>query len=125
MVRAAVVILGLALSGCASSIMQGYVGQPVQQAMVDYGPPSTAFDMGDGRRAFQWAMESTGKTPTYVQNSGNVQGYGNSAWWTQNTTITGGQTVTSKCNYTLYGRWSDASNAWLIEGFEKPKFLCE
>lgn len=113
------------LSGCASSVMGGFVGQPVQQAMVKYGTPSNAFDMGDGRRAFQWVMQSTYVTPTVATNTGNAFGYGNSVSWTQNTTITGGQPITSKCAYTLYGRWSETAKSWIVEGFEKPPLLCE
>lgn len=114
---------GLLLVGCASSIMDGFVGQPVQQAMVKYGPPANAFDMGDGRRAFQWSMTSTGQMPTYVSNSGTATPVGNSVWWTQNTQISGGGTTTRECLYTLYGRWN--GSAWVIEGFEKPRLLCE
>ena len=113
------------LTGCASDIMKGYVGQPLQAAMVDYGPPSNAFDMGDGRRAFQWAMASSYTTPTYVQNQGSATPLGNAVWWTQNTQIIGGQTVETSCNYTLYGRWDDSANVWRIEGFEKPKWACQ
>ena len=43
----------LILSGCASQIMNSYVGNDVREVMVDYGTPANAFDMGDGRRAFQ------------------------------------------------------------------------
>ena len=47
------------LIGCASEIMKGYVGRPVQDVMLDYGAPTNAFDMGDGRRAFQWIIHSS------------------------------------------------------------------
>lgn len=121
--RAGIAIASLVLAGCASSIMQGYVGKPLQAAMVDYGPPANAFDMGDGRRAFQWSMTSTGQMPTFVNNWGTATPMGNSVWWTQNTQITGGGTVSRECLYTLYARWSDG--AWIVEGFEKPRFACE
>ncbi len=117
------ITISLALAGCASNIMQGYVGKPIQAAMVDYGPPVNAFDMGDGRRAFQWSMTSTSTAPTFVSNSGSATPVGNSVWWTQNTQISGGGTTTRECLYTLYGRWS--GSAWVIEDFEKPRLLCE
>lgn len=125
MVRVAIIALALAVGGCASTVMKGYVGQPLQAAMVDYGPPESAFDMGDGRRAFQWSMTSSGQAPTYVTNTGRAVPVGNSVWWTQNTQISGGGTVTSKCLYTLYARWDDGSSSWRVEGFEKPRFMCE
>ena len=123
--RKLVCVAAFAVTACASSIMGGFVGEPVQSAMVKYGPPQNAFDMGGGRRAFQWVMGSSYTTPVNVQNRGNVSAYGNQAWWTQNTTITGGQTINSKCLYTMYGRWSASANAWILEGYEKPRFLCE
>lgn len=121
--KIAVTAAALMVSGCASSIMNGFVGQPIQQAMVKYGSPSNAFDMGDGRRAFQWTMRRNYTAPTLVSNRGSAYPIGNNVWWTQNTTITGGQTSTSECNYTMYGRWN--GSAWMIEGFEKPRFMCE
>lgn len=125
MIRASLGLLLLTLCACASSIMQGFVGQPLQQAMIKYGPPLNAFDMGDGRRAFQWVMNSTYVTPSYATTTGNAYGIGNSVYWTQNTQISGGQPINNRCAYTLFGRWSDSTNSWLIEGFEKPNLMCE
>lgn len=111
------------LAGCASSIMKGFVGEPLQQAMVKYGPPLNAFDMGDGRRAFQWVMTSTYVMPSYATNTGNAYAVGNSVYWSQNTQISGGQPISNRCAYTLYGRWN--GSAWIIEGFAKPNLICE
>lgn len=123
--HASAVAAALAVTGCASSIMGGYMGEPVQSAMVKYGPPQAAFDMGDGRRAFQWSMDQSYTTPTTVNNQGNANVYGNSVWWTEKTQISGGQTLNSTCNYTMYGRWSESANAWILESFEKPRLMCE
>lgn len=113
------------LSGCASNIMKGYVGKPLQTAMVQYGPPTTAFDMPDGRRAFQWVMSSTFIMPTTQTTTGTITPMGNSAMWTQNTQIYGGGPVTSKCAYTLIAQWSEASHAWMVESYAKPSLACE
>ena len=32
-------VSSLLLAGCASDIMKGYVGQPIEAAIADYGPP--------------------------------------------------------------------------------------
>jgi hypothetical protein len=138
-------VLGIA-TGCASQIMQGYVGKDVREVMLDYGPPANAFDMGDGRRAFQWVLESSYTTPTYVTTTGTVTGTttgtamgiapgtatytgntatGYTAWVNTNTQIHGGQTITSKCFYTLFATWNEANNGWTVVGFRKPKFMCE
>lgn len=115
----------LATAGCASQIMKGFVDQPIQTAIVKYGPPINAFDMGDGRRAFQWSMDRSYTAPVTATNYGTAAIYGTSAVWTQNTQISGGQTVSGRCIYTLYGRWSDSARAWMVSGFEKPPYACE
>lgn len=124
--RAFVTLLFVAfLAGCASQIMQSYVTKDVREVMIDYGPPQNAFDMGDGRRAFQWVMRSSYTTPTNVATSGNVTAYGNSAWVNSNTQITGGQTINSRCVYTIFGRWDDSRKGWTITEFKKPNLMCE
>lgn len=118
-------ITSLALTGCASQIMNGFVGKPLQEVMVRYGPPANAFDMGDGRRAFQWVMTSTYVTPTTAYTTGTAYGHGNSVSWTQNTRIVGGQPISNQCAYTMFGRWSDSANSWMMEGYQKPNIMCE
>jgi len=113
------------ITGCASQIMQSYVGKDVREAMLDYGPPANAFDMGDGRRAFQWAINSSYTTPSYATTTGNIYGSGPTAWVTTNTVITGGQTINSRCIYTVFGRWNTQRNGWVIESFRPPNFMCE
>lgn len=117
--------LAMALTGCASSIMNGFVGKSVQEVMVRYGPPSNAFDMGDGRRAFQWEMTSSYVTPVTATTTGNAYAYGRNVAWTENTQISGGVPVSNTCAYTMFGRWSDTSKAWIMESYQKPKLMCE
>lgn len=115
------IALAFLVTGCASSIMRGYIGKPLQEVMLDYGPPVNAFDMPDGSRAFQWRVNSTFVTPTTVTSStvpvGNV--------WYTNTQITGGQAVTSGCIYTMLARWNADQNAWIFHDFRPPSALCE
>lgn len=119
------VVLPILLAGCASSIMNSFVGQPVQQTVLKYGPPANAMDMPDGSRAFQWVRSSSYTTPVTANSYGHVAGYGNNAIWMQNTQISGGQTFTSSCAYTLFARWNEASNAWIVTGYQKPNLMCE
>jgi hypothetical protein len=113
------------VAGCASQIMSGYIGQSLQEAMLDYGTPVNAFDMPDGSRAFQWVLTSSYVLPTTITQSGNAQASGNNLNWMSNTRITGGQPVTNTCAYTMLARWVDASNAWIFYDFRKPRFGCE
>lgn len=119
------VSLAIFISGCASTIMQSYVQQDVRVVMLDYGPPENAFDMPDGTRAFQWIMRKSGSTPATVHTTGTIYGSGPSAWFSTNSTITGGRTIDSKCVYTLFARWSEVAKGWTVESFHKPKFMCE
>ena len=68
------------LTGCASQIMQGYVGKDVREVMLDYGAPANAFDMGDGRRAFQWVIGSSYTTPVSAKTTGNVNAIGSTGY---------------------------------------------
>jgi hypothetical protein len=124
-----VITICLTLSGCASQIMQSYVGQPVQNVMLDYGPPQNAIDMPDKTRVFQWVMNSSYTTPVQVNThgTGSAYGYGNhaSVWMTSNSTITGGQTINSQCVYSLFTRWDENTKSYYVTGFKKPDIMCE
>ncbi len=132
--------LTLLISGCASQIMQGYVGQTVADVMGDYGMPATAFDMPDGTRAFLWQMGQSSSyggnsytTGSYIGNT-SAYGYGNTAYanTTGNmfaTTYTSPVfTTTSTCGYMLYAKKVadlDSPAAWKIVSFKKPRLDCE
>lgn len=125
MSKALLVAVTLALVGCATQIMKSYVGKDVREVMLDYGPPLNAFDMGDGRRAFQWTMDGSYTTPITATSTGTVSNIGSTAWVNSNTTISGGQTINSTCIYTLFGRWNDERRGWLISDFKSPSLMCE
>ena len=117
----ALFVLPLALVGCASQIMAGYVGKPITEPMLDYGPPANAVDLGENKRAFQWAMRSTFVTPV----TATTNAYGSSSWITSNTMITGGQPVTSECLYTLTATWNTEQKQWYVDGYRQPRMACE
>lgn len=105
--------------------MQSYVSKDIREVMLDYGPPANAFDMGDGRRAFQWAIGSSYTTPTYATTTSTVSGAGHYAWVNSNTQVIGGQSITSNCIYTLFATWDEARKGWKVVGFNKPNIMCE
>ena len=119
------VVLAIALSGCATGIMDGYIGQPLQAGIARYGPPDIVFDMPDGRRAFQWRTEASYTTPTQTYGNANIYAPpGAFANVSYNQTTFGGQTATQVCRYTMYARWQAEQNAWIFESYEKPSFMC-
>jgi len=113
------------LTGCASQIMQSYIGKDIREVVVDYGPPTNAFDMGDGRRAFQWEQGRSRTSPTNVSTTGTVDVHGNSAWINSNSTITGGNTTYSKCVYTMFANWNSVANGWYVINFKEPSLRCQ
>jgi hypothetical protein len=133
------------VNGCASKIMESYIGRDVRTVVLDYGPPENAVDMGDGTRAFQWVKRTSYKLPTYVNTTSSAQTYGSgygrsygyrnnryyngnyhaSTWMNSNTVITGGNVIHSKCIYTLFAKWDKERKGWIITGFKHPSLDCE
>ena len=106
------------LSGCASQIMESYVGRDLTAAIVDYGPPAAQFEMPDGRMAFQWTITSTYVTPTTTNFS--TTSYGSRTYGFAQST--GGVPITDTCRYTAYAE--QQGERWIITGFEEPSFWC-
>jgi hypothetical protein len=120
----AIVALG-GLSACASTHMKQYMGQDIQEVMIYSGPPINAFDMSDGRRAFQFRWGGgTFTTPQTTTTTGNASLIGNSAWFQANSITSGGNTVTSKgCIITYLTHWDTDRNTWIVSEYRIPKQL--
>jgi len=108
----------VALAGCASQIMERYVGQDLAVAVVDYGPPAAQFEMPDGRTAFQWVMSSTYVSPVTTTYNANTYG----GMTTGSMMTTGGVPYSQTCRYTAYAE--QRGERWIITGFEQPSFWC-
>ena len=113
-------IAGLALTGCASQILNGFVGRDVGTVIARYGPYESSFDLPDGRRAFQWKIVESGIVPTET----TAQDVETRRGTTQTVRTTGGYWKEETCFYTVYAVPSEAGG-WTIVGYEKPSFDCE
>jgi len=109
------------MAGCASSIMQSYVGKSVTEAMLDYGQPVSVFDLPNGTRAFQWKIDSSGVIAQPSTSTSQV--YGSGGWASVSTTSTNYVPFEQSCLYTLLGQKNGQD--WTIVGFRKPNLLCE
>lgn len=118
---AGAVLLSLGLSGCARVIMGSYVGKPVMEIVLDYGPPVNAIDLEPGRRAFQWVRSYSGSTPMVATTS--YSGVG-SPWVTSNTVITGGNPAVRDCLYTFTATWDAKGSRWMVDDYRLPEFMC-
>lgn len=118
-------IAAVALAGCASDIMRGFIGQPVSAVVAEYGMPSSAFDMPDGKRAFVWTMQNS--VAYTLPSYGTATAYGNSVF----ATVSPGPTIGSQnvCAYMLYAEQTtpglDSPAAWTVTGFQPPRSSCE
>lgn len=125
------VAIAMALSGCASSIMQSYVGKDINEVIMDYGAPINSFDMPDGKRAFQWHDTVTYQSPAIVNTYNNGAGttlqsgslYTHSYRGNSTSVITPGYSNTDHCFYTLFAE--KIGKQWIVTGFRKPRLACE
>jgi hypothetical protein len=109
------------LAACASDVMQSYVGKSINEPMLDYGRPTDVLDLGDGRRAFQWAINSSGYMPITSPSYGTI--YGSNGWASITTNSTSYVPYSQDCHYTLTAKQS--GNDWIVDGFRKPSTMCE
>ena len=124
MKRLLVLCLAVLLAGCATSRLESYIGQDVRRAVIKNGEPANVMDMGNGVRAFQWAMDKSYTAPVMANSYGSVSAYGNNAYYNNSTMVSGGQTSKWTCLYTLYAHWNEQAQGWIVEGFEKPDWNC-
>jgi hypothetical protein len=122
--RLLVAALVVAIAGCATSVMKGYVGQDIKQVVVERGAPQNAMDMGDGRRAFQWAINQSVFVPATTSQISTVNVYGNTAIGNSTATTYGGGTSSWTCLYTLYATWDEARATWIVKDYQKPTISC-
>ena len=109
------------LAGCASQVMQGYVGKSVTEPMLDYGRPTNVFDLPNGQRAFQWKMDVGGMMPMSTPSNSTI--YGSGGWASVTTTSTTYVPYSNSCVYTLLGERSGKD--WIIVDFRQPTMMCE
>ena len=119
--RALKLIAVLAMvAGCATDIMQGYVGKPIVEAELDYGRPSNIIELEDGRRAYQWNVDAGGIMPMTNYNSGTV--YGGGGFANYSGTSTTYVPYENNCIYTLFA--TKQGSTWVVTGFREPSLSC-
>ena len=97
----------------------------VREVIIENGPPIYAFDMGDGRRAFQfrWGGGSF-VIPQRTTVTGSSTAVGGSGWYSGSAITSGGGVITSEgCVLTYFARWNEVKNAWIVTEYRVPKQL--
>ncbi len=119
--KALLVVLMVLVAACASQIMGKYVGQDIREVALSYGPPSNAFDYGDGRRVFQWTSKTTFTTPSQSTSTGSATVVGNTIWMNSNTQISSPQTFSQKDVCSYIATWDESKSAWIVTEVRIPK----
>jgi hypothetical protein len=123
-------ILVLIIISCAASHekLEPYVGQDVQQVVADYGYPNVAFDMGNGRRDFQWTMNMPHSIPAQSISRGartySTDMFDPDVKMTNLVPTSGGQPAAAECTYTMITQWDETKKIWIVTGFQKPGTGC-
>lgn len=113
------------ITGCASTHMKQYLGKDVREIVIDNGPPINAFDMGDGRRAFQFRWGGgTYVMPQTTTVTGSTTAIGNTTWYSGSAITSGGGIINSEgCVLTYFTRWNQEQQAWIVTEYRVPKGL--
>ncbi len=123
-------ILVFFVSACTSSHekLATYVGQDIQQVVAEFGYPNVAFDMGDGRRDFQWTVKMSTTRPAQAISRGAVTNpadlFDPELEMTRIAPMYRGQPVAAECYYTMITQWNDNSKLWIVTGYQKPRSGC-
>lgn len=107
-------------AACASQIMEGLVGKDITEVQLQYGPPINVMDMPDGRKAFQWRVDTDMMMPTTTTYTGVTNG----GVYTGNAITTGGGFFSTACFYTLFAE-PNRNKSFTVVGFQRPKWDCE
>lgn len=119
--RVSAFLAAVLLTGCASQILDSYVGKSITEPILDYGPPTSVIDLSDGRRAFQWARTNSGVIPISTPTTTTI--YGSGGYATAYGTSTTYVPYSNDCVYTLTATRS--GNDWIVDGFRPPSLACE
>lgn len=117
----ALLLMAAALSGCASQILEGYVGKSISEPMMDMGRPENVIELSENRRAYQWRETNSDVIPITTPSTATIAGPG--GWTSVTTTHTGYIPYTTDCLYTVTA--TKAGNDWIVDGFRKPSLECE
>ena len=110
-----VIVLAASLGACTTPLTHAAVsghqpiGLKIKDAIASNGPPTSQWDMPDGRRAFQWQQYSVTARIGVSGPNGAVAGAAHT-----------GQTT---CYYTLYTR-KDDKGLWTVVGYDEPSAAC-
>lgn len=85
-IKAAVIVAGLFLTGCAANrqqvaaqLGQEYIGQNADRLVAQFGPPTTTYRLSDGGNSLSWQLTNSTSVSGSYNNQGNYGAYGATA----------------------------------------------
>ena len=123
-------IMVFLITGCGTSHekLTSYVDQDIQQVVSDFGNPNVAFDMGNGRRDFQWTIKQLSARPSQAISRGALTSpidmFDPDIGMDTITPMYAGQPVAAECYYTMITQWDDSRKTWIVKNYKKPRTGC-
>lgn len=113
------------IAGCASTFMEQYLNKDVREIAIDNGPPFNAFDMGDGRRVFQWRWGGGSiVVPQTTTVTGSATAIGNTTWYSGTAITSGGGVVNLEgCILSYFATWDSERELWVVTEYRVPRQL--
>lgn len=113
------------LAGCVSTHMKQFIGKDIRYVIVDSGTPVNEFDMGDGRRAYQFYWGGgTMVLPQTTTQQGSVNIIGNTGQFNSTTVTSPGGVFSSQgCLITYFAMQNKETKAWIVEDISYPQRL--
>lgn len=122
MKKAALLLVVALTAGCASQIMQSYVGKDITEPAMDCGPPCC--NDGSARRPPRVHVADALGDGRPADHNATYNAYGSGNWVTGAATTTGGGISSWSCNYTLIGQ-KNPQGSYTVVDFRRPSLSCE
>lgn len=120
-------VIGFAVTAtsCVSTHMKQFIGQDIREVIMVNGQPIDAFDLADGKRAFQYRFGGGQLVqPSVSTESGTAIRFKNQAWFEKQTITKPSRVVELEGCLISYIAWFDEQkNSWIIEDIRYPKQL--
>jgi len=117
--------ISLGVTGCVSTHMKAFVGKDIREVMMVEGAPINAFDLAEGKRAFQYRFGGgTFISPQASSTTANATVIGNTMWLDRKTITQPALAVQSEgCVISYIADYDNAKSSWIITDIRYPKRL--
>ena len=121
----ALFIVSLLQAGCVSTHMEQFIGKDVREVVMSDGAPANIFDLGDGRRVFQFYWGGgTVVVPGQIQGQSQSTVIGDTVYTTGTALVMPPRIIESQGCLTNYiTDWNQELNGWIVVEIRYPQRL--